>query len=513
MKYYRIEPDLTEEEFLLFQNFILQNSGIFIDEPKRDQLRKALLSRTTFLNLTGYIDYYKFLKYNPRGEEEFKELLNLITIGETYFFRDAKHFNILRKYILAEIAKEKQAQGNRAIKIWSAGCSTGEEPYSIAITLVETLQPISMWDIEILASDVSTRALNIAQEGVYSKWSLRSTNRSYIEKYFIHDNKKFILKDEIKKMVNFEYFNLIKEPFPLSKMGDYWDIIFCKNVTIYFKPESTKRVISNFYKSLQKGGYLFIGASESLYHISNEFKLVEIDGNFIYQKPVDDAVKKPVEEPKVVLEKITPPIRLHKKPKKDDELKKEIEEIKQKVQTPSKEEKIAELYKKAQYYFEAGMFEKALFELMKIIEFTEEHAETFLMLADIYANKEQFDDAERECRRALQLNSLLSPAHFLLGIILNKKGKTQEAIDEFKKTIYLDPNLPLAHLNLANIYYENKEYQKAAAQYRATINILTKSPDIPVKIGGEFSKEILIQTCQRKIEKIKEHLNTTVEYY
>ncbi|MEW6095027.1 MAG: CheR family methyltransferase [bacterium] len=504
MKYHQIEPDISDEEFLLFQNFILQNSGIFIDEAKRDQLRRALLSRTTFMNLTGYADYYKFLKYNPRGEEEFKELLNLITIGETYFFRDAKHFNTLRKHVLLEIIKRKQSAGNRGIKIWSAGCSTGEEPYSIAITLLESLQPIQMWDVEILASDVSTRALKTAQEAEYSKWSLRSTNRSYIEKYFIQEGKKFTLKDEIKKMVNFEFFNLIKEPFPLSKMGDYWDIIFCKNVTIYFKPESTKRVISNFYNSLQKEGYLFIGASESLYHISSEFKLLEIEGNFIYQKPVEEIVKKPVEDQKVVIEKITPPTKLPKKPKKVDELKKEVEEIKQKAKVPSDDKKIDELYKTAQYYFEEDMFEKALFELMKIIELTDEHSEAFLMLADIYANKEQFDDAERECRKALQLNSLLSPAHFLLGIILNKKGKIEEAINEFKKTIYLDPNFPLAHFNLANIYYENRDYQKATTQYKATIDILNKNTDIPAKISGGFSKNILIQTCQRKIEKIEE---------
>jgi len=505
--YYRIEPDFTEDEFLLFQNFIRENSGIFIDEPKRDQLRRALLARTTFMNLSGYTEYYKFLKYNPRGEEEFKELLNLITVSETYFFRDAKHFVTLRKYVLPNIIKKKQAQGNNWIRIWSAGCSTGEEPYSIAITLLENLQPFQMWNVEIFASDVSTKALKSAEEAVYTKWSLRSTDRSYIEKYFIQKDKKFFLKNEIKKMVNFEYFNLIKEPFPLSKMGDYWDIIFCKNVTIYFKPESTKRVINNFYKSLQKEGYLFIGASESLYHISNAFKLIEVDTNFIYQKPLEDITQEQIKGPKTIIEKITLPTKLYKKPQKVDELKKEVEEIKEKAKLPSTDEKIKELYKNAQYYFEADMFEKALFELMKIIEVTDEHAETYLMLADIYANKEQFDDAERECRRALELNSLLSPAHFLLGIILNKKGKKEEAINEFKKSIYLDQNLPLAHFNLANIYYENKEYQKSTTQYKRTIELLEKTADIPVKIGGGFSKNILIQTCQRNIEKIKKEIS------
>jgi len=506
VKYYRITPDLTDEEFLLFQNFLSQNSGIFIDDSKRDSLRKALLARTTSMNLTGYSDYYKFLKYNPRGEEEFKELLNLITIGETYFFRDAKHFLTLRKYVLSEIIKRKQREKNKGIRIWSAGCSTGEEPYSIAMTIVESLPDIHTWDVEIFASDVSTMALNKARQAEYSKWSFRATDRSYIEKYFIQEDKKFILKDQIKQMVNFEYFNLIKEPFPLSKMGDYWDVIFCKNVTIYFKPDSTKRVIRNFYNSLQKEGFLFIGASESLYHISSEFKLLEIDGDFIYQKPGDKIVKRPLEEPQVVIETVKPIAMRSTNYKKSKELKKEVEEIKRKAKEPSIDKKIEELYKTAQYYFEEDMFDKALFELMRIIELTEEHPETFLMLADIYANREQFDDAERECRKALQLNSLLSPAHFLLGIILDKKGKTEEAISEFKKTIYLEHNFPLAHFNLANIYYKNKDYQKATTQYKATIDVLNKTKDIPTKIGGGLSKDILIQTCQRNIEKINREM-------
>ncbi|MFH1562126.1 MAG: CheR family methyltransferase [Nitrospirota bacterium] len=509
MDYYRIEPDMSDEEFLLFQNFILQNSGIFIDEIKRDLLRKALLSRATFLNLAGYADYYKFLKYNPRGEEEFKEILNLITVCETYFFRDAKHFYTLRNHLLPEIIKRKQAQGNYGIRIWSAGCSTGEEPYSIAIALLEALQPAQMWDVEIFASDVSTKALKTAQEGVYSKWSLRSTDRSYIEKYFIQDDKRFTLKDDIRNRVNFEYFNLIREPFPLSKMGDYWDIIFCRNVTIYFKQDSTKRVISNFYNSLQKEGYLFIGASESLYHISNEFELVEIDGNFIYQKPFEKAAEK-IKGGRITIEKITSSTRASRKTKREEVaspsdalIKKDIKEIKAQAKKPVINEKIEELYKTAQYYFEADMFEKALFELMKIIDCTDGHPETFLMLADIYANKEQFDEAERECRKALEIDSLLSPAHFLLGIILNKKGNAEEAIKEFKKTIYLDPDFPLAHFNLANIYFGNKEYPKSMAEYKATIDILNKGKDVSPKIGGGFSKEILIQTCQRNIEKIK----------
>ncbi|MBU1753343.1 tetratricopeptide repeat protein [bacterium] len=473
-KYHRVSPDLSEEEFLLFQRYIADNAGLFLDDSKLDTLRTALLARTTALNLKDYREYYRFINFNPRGEEEFKELMNLLTVGETYFFRDAKHFEILDKYILPDVIKYKKEMGDNSIRIWSAGCSTGEEPYSIAMFLLGNLTIPSLWDIEILATDVSTKALQKARDGVYTKWSLRAIDRKYTQKYFTTTENRFLLNDEIKKMVKFEYFNLIREPYPLTKMGNYWDIILCKNVTIYFKVDSTRRVIHDFYQSLRDGGTLFIGMSESLFQISDEFNLIEHDNCFLYKKITGQ--------------------------EKPTGYKREI-----KIPTVKKidVESADTIFNRAKGYFKAKHYDRAIVELGKVIRIKSTHTDARLMLADIYANEERYVEAEDECRKVIELNSLLPAAHCLLGVVLGKQKRTTEAIPELKKAIYLDQDLAIAHLHLANLYYDNKDYNHSAREFKNVLRLLEKDMDTEVGLSdGGFSQEILLFQAKKGISKL-----------
>jgi len=464
-KYNRVSPDLSEEEFLLFQRYISDNAGLFLDDSKLDTLRTALLARTTALNLKDYREYYRFISFNPRGGEEFKELMNLLTVGETYFFRDIKHFEILGKYILPELIKYKKDKGDNSIRIWSAGCSTGEEPYSIAMFLLENFTIPSLLDIEILATDVSTRALQKAREGIYTKWSLRAIDRKYSQKHFTTVENRYHLNDDIKKMVRFEYFNLIREPYPLTKMGNYWDIILCKNVTIYFKIDSTKRVIHDFYQSLRDGGSLFIGMSESLFQISDEFNLVEHDNCFLYKKIAGQ------EKPTGYKREIKIPV------------------IK-KIDVESAET----CFKHAKEHLKAKHYDRAIVELGKVVRLKPQHTEARLMLADIYANEERYIEAEEECRKVIEINSLLPISHCLLGIVLGKQKRVTEAIPELKKTIYLDQDMAIAHLHLANLYYDNKEYNHSAREFKNVLRIMEKDLDTEVGLSdGGFSQEVLLQ--------------------
>ncbi len=473
-KYHRVSPDLSEEEFILFQRYIADNAGLFLDDSKFDTLRTALLARTTALNLKDYREYYRFINFNPRGEEEFKELMNLLTVGETYFFRDAKHFEILAKYILPDIIKYKKEKGDNSIRIWSAGCSTGEEPYSIAMFLLENLTVPSLWDIEILATDVSTKALQKARDGIYTKWSLRAIDRKYVQKHFITTENRYILNDEIKRMVKFEYFNLIREPYPLTKMGNYWDIILCKNVTIYFKVDSTRRVIHNFYQSLRDGGTLFIGMSESLFQISDEFLLTEHDNCFLYKKIAGQekttGYKREIKIPAV---------------KKIDAEDAEI------------------IFKRAKDHFKAKHYDRAIVELGKVIRLKPTHIDARLMLADIYANEERYGEAEEECLKVLDANSLLPAAHCLLGVVLGKQKRTVEAIPALKKAIYLDQDMVIAHLHLANLYYDNKDYNHSAREFKNVLRILEKDIDKEVGLSdGGFSQEIILLQAKKGISML-----------
>src|SRR5687767_5249248 len=218
-------------------------------------------------------------------EAELRNLLNLVTVTETCFFRDASQFQLLREHILPTLMSERSAQadGSRMIRIWSAGCSSGEEAYSIAIALdqIGMLQAYRDWRIEIVGTDLNTEALEKARLGVYSARAVRNVEGRTLENYFVRDGKAFLLSDAIKKRVTFEFGNVAQTPMPSTGRQD---IVFCKNVAIYFGAEITRRLIEGLYDTLAADGYLLLGHAESLWQMSDGFTLVEHDRAFCYRK-------------------------------------------------------------------------------------------------------------------------------------------------------------------------------------------------------------------------------------
>jgi chemotaxis protein methyltransferase CheR len=273
-----MDLSLSENDFRSFRDLIAERSGIYFDPEKQELLKDNLLQRMADCGLSNFADYFNLLS-SPAGTKEFDYLLNLITIPETYFFRDRAQFRAFERFVIPDIVEKKSYPG-ASLRIWSAGCSTGEEPYTIAMILAA-----GMLDrpIQILATDVSHNALKAAREGVYTARSVRDMPQQYLNRFFTRKGDHYLLDESIKQMVEFRYFNLVTEPYPLMEMSG-WDIIFCRNVTIYFQAEATRKVIHNFYQSLREGGYLFAGYSESLRYISDEFSTIQQEGAFFYQK-------------------------------------------------------------------------------------------------------------------------------------------------------------------------------------------------------------------------------------
>ncbi|MBN2404543.1 MAG: protein-glutamate O-methyltransferase CheR, partial [Coriobacteriia bacterium] len=274
-----LAKDLTLEEFARFRDFIHQQSGIFLEESKLDSLRISLVTRATRLDFSTFDAYYALL---VRDHKEFNELMNLVTINETSFFRFPQQFDALKNRVLPEIMSAKP-ENNKNFRVWSAGCSTGEEPYSVAMTLLDAGIDGLGWKSQVLGTDVSTRALAVGQKGVYGKRAMINVPKETVARHFETVPDGHRVSERARKLVDFGYHNLIKEPYPLSLMGN-WDVIFCRNVTIYFRLDSTRRVVSNYYNSLNEGGYLFIGHSETLTSISDQFEPVEVGGVFLYRK-------------------------------------------------------------------------------------------------------------------------------------------------------------------------------------------------------------------------------------
>jgi len=275
---------LNNQEWSLIRDFIYKTTGLYFSDDKKSYIQKRLKIAMDNLGIT---DFWEYLKRIETDRNTFNKFLELITTNETYFFRDIPQLDMFSKYVLPELLNRKANKGDFRLKIWSAGCSTGEESYTIAIILKERLEYFDDWDIEILGTDISERVLKLAQDAVYMPRSLKDVPEYIKLKYFnfSSSDKMYKLKDEIKKMVTFRYLNLYDDS--KMKLMRNFDIIFCRNVLIYFDEESRKRVVEYFYDALNPGGYIFLGHSESILRITKAFEIVYFDSNIAFRKPMN----------------------------------------------------------------------------------------------------------------------------------------------------------------------------------------------------------------------------------
>lgn len=272
---------LSDELFRLISDLIYKNSGLKFDQDSKYLIQRRLSQRISSLKLDSFQRYYYFLLYDQNREAEMDNIFDLITTNETYFFREEKQLKAFSEEILPEIVKEKEARGERIFRVWSAGCSTGEEPYTIAMILYEKPY-LKGWDIDIFASDISSKALAKARKAIFTSNSFRNVNENIINTYFIKEDDKYRLKDHIRNMVTFGKVNIIDEK-RLVLLGEL-DVIFCRNVLIYFDTEAKKKAVENFYNRLKKNGYLLLGHSESLLGLSTKFQLRHFINDMVYQK-------------------------------------------------------------------------------------------------------------------------------------------------------------------------------------------------------------------------------------
>jgi chemotaxis protein methyltransferase CheR len=267
------------------RDLVYQVSGIYQLEEKLYLLNDGCKRRMKQLNVRTPSEYWSQLTAHPSRDGEIRQLLNEITIGETCLFRSQAQIEALRKVILPEFAAERTKQAIKRLRVWSAGCSTGEEPYTLAITLMEESEArLKGWHIEILATDLNDRSVEAAKAGIYGDYALRNTTDYYKRKYFVPaDEKKLQVRPEVKKLITFNRLNLQDDSKMLFMKGI--DIVFCCNVLIYFDGASKSRVINHFFSNLNFGGYFFLGTSESLLNLNDKFHLVHFPGAIGYWKP------------------------------------------------------------------------------------------------------------------------------------------------------------------------------------------------------------------------------------
>lgn len=280
---FRKDLQISDEEFLQLRDFIYQQCGIFIAENRKYLVENRLSNRIKELNLKSYSDYYNFLRFDGSRRAELTKLFEVVTTNETSFFRNPPQLEVFQKSVLPDILDQCRKTGRKKLRIWSAGCSTGEEPYTLAIILCEVLKgELSSWDIKITANDLSEAVLASARRGVYNDYALRTTPKEIVDAYFIKEDTQYRVKPELKSLISFGPINL-NERDQLKRV-EKSQIVFCRNVIIYFDDEMKRKVINAFYDNLEINGALLIGHSESLHNISRAFQLEHHKGTIVYRK-------------------------------------------------------------------------------------------------------------------------------------------------------------------------------------------------------------------------------------
>jgi chemotaxis protein methyltransferase CheR len=474
------------DHFLQFRDLIEERCGLHFDESQRGSLLASLTARKQQLALERMEDYYDHLRNANAAastEAEFRHLINLVTITETCFFRDASQFRMLRERILPELIAARSARSDEedgparvTIRIWSAGSSSGDEAYSIALTLWDMGAYLTypQWTFEIVGTDINTKILEVGRRGVYSTRAVRNVDGSLLRRHFRQDGDDFHLDDEIKARVRFEQGNLMQVPMPTNGPQD---IVFCKNVAIYFKPDVARRLIQGLHDSIVDGGYLLLGHAESLWQVADGFDLVEHNGAFAYRK-TSKGNQKPICVDHAATVRGPHPVF---------------------PTAPSSEQ-----YEGCLQAFRAGDWVKAEMNLRGLLRSAPTFAPARLLLGGVYAHSGRYDEAADAAASLLKLNDLDARAHLLLGMVAARQQRMDRAMQSLRRALYLDDSLALAHFWLGNIYRDRGDLGRACHEYESVVRGWQRHTfDLTEEFASDLTAEQLVGFCSDSLIRLQ----------
>ncbi len=440
---------LSDEEFAQLRHLLARSAGLVFDDARRDSVAYCIAER---LRVTGTRDVASYLALlsDPR---ERQALLDEVTIQETHFFRNPPQIRALRKYVIPELLKHAETRGRR-IRIWSAGCSTGEEPYTVAMLLRELLPTTAGWDVKILATDVSSRALEAGKRGRYGERAVQMASPEDLARFFVASGRgHYEVRPEVRDLVEFRQQNLVTDAVPFAS-DERIDLVLCRNVTIYFSRETTRALMGRLHACLRDGGYLFLGHSETLWQVSEDFRLVPLgtgdSAAFVYRR-IDES---PSERRGTVL-----PDR-----RTEDE-----------GPPQPKPERRSAPRRNSTSVPPAAPIAPASAVAVRAA------------LAD-----GKYDDAVVAATELVGAEPLNPMGHYLRGLALVNAGKDEDALVDLRKAVYLDPASGLGHFLLAGALHRLGDPAAAAREYRAaadTLGTRTAEQTAP-ELGGRSVQEL-----------------------
>jgi chemotaxis protein methyltransferase CheR len=480
-------PNLDEKIYLRFHDLIKTRTGLVFSNGRRASLVQAILDNSQQESLLP-AEYYARLKASCTDHESWGKLIRALTVSESYFFRDAAQIEALRRTILPELIRLRQA--TQTLRLWSAGCATGEEPYTLAILLTQLIPNLHDWNCMILATDINRAALEQAACGVYRSWSFRQTDLSTRSRYFTQQGDRFILSPAVRSMVTFDYLNLAEDQYPALKNNTQeLDLILWRNVSIYLPTQTSQQIAERFYECLSPDGWLVVGASEANSATYHQFAMIRLNGAILYKK------SNPIQSPPLFpgLEKANP--FLHQAQEWDEReavshpggkpLATVAEAPTGEVYQASAGKTPAELFEAGKKHLKMGHLEQAKALFQACLELEADYPGAFYQLAQLEANLGHLAEAENWARLATERDPLSSEAHYLLALISEEQGKLDQAMLELKRTIYLDSKFILAYFSLANLC-QGFNQDKEAVRYRSRgMQLAQSQPEEAILPGSD----------------------------
>jgi len=437
--------------------FVEIRMGLHFPEERRLDLERSICSAARDFGFKDAGSYIKWLISSPLSQRQIEALASHLTVGETYFFRDKKTFDILEERVIPEIIQSREGKEQR-IRIWSAGCSTGEEPYSIAILLDKNIPELKDWNIAILATDINVNFLKKASEAVYSEWSFRDTPRWVKEKYFKKTKMGYEILDRIRNMVTFSYHNLVEDPYPsLMNSTNAMDIICCRNVLMYFSQGKSREVINNFYRCLVDSGWLIVGPVETSSNMASLFETVNFGSTIMHRKT---GIKKAISELPPIIPEPIPRFPASEPPPEVNN------PLLNNTSQPPFNLRGGEGELKGSY--DSGGDAGEVIPIEKEVL----NANALSLRAHEFANQGRLSDALECCEKAINADKLNPSLYYLNATILQEMGEDKEAAGSLKKVIYLDSNFALAHFALGHLMHKQGKYKESERHFEHTRSLL-----------------------------------------
>ncbi|KAF0815334.1 Chemotaxis protein methyltransferase [Andreprevotia sp. IGB-42] len=424
-----------------FAGFLVSSIGLHYPAARHADLLRGMAAVAQECGDADVQACMQRLMAAPLSRHDVEVVARHLTIGETYFYREPAVFDALEREILPALIQARRASGNLSLRLWSAACCSGEEPYSMAILLARLLPDLPAWRIAILGTDINPLALARARAAVYPQWSFRNTPPWVRNGYFkVLPSNHMALLPRIKDMVTFSYLNLVEDSYPaVENNTNALDLIMCRNVLIYFDAQRVEKVVGNLRRALRDDGWLAVGAVETNQQIFHDFQTVNFPDAVIYRKPQPDQgadLRQPLAWLTEALDDL--PLATTGEP----------QPLQAQPTSVSEDAASADAhYQQAQAHYQRGEYERAAQLLGSGVDDTR----SLLLLAHIHANLGELHQASRCCERAIASDRLNPGCQYLLSAVQEELGQTDEAMAALRRAIYLDPDFVLAHFALGNL--------------------------------------------------------------